>query len=104
MLLQRFLPLRQEVLDHDCECFKLGITTGEKLLEVQDKSTLIFTFCLVLSQLKGPFSGQHIWSCLGLDAQASGVFLPAFFNCVENDSVFPEPRRKPEVSKQSLGG
>jgi hypothetical protein len=24
--------------------------------------------------------------------------------CVENDSVFPEPRRKPEVSKQSFGG
>lgn len=60
--------LRQEVLDHNGQRFKLGVTTGKKLSEVQDESTLAFTFCLVLGQLKRSLGGQHIWSCLGLDA------------------------------------
>lgn len=73
--------LRLEVLDHNCQRFKLLVTAWQEFFELQDDSTLVLTFCFVLCQLSCfCASWMHICGGLGLYAWAFRTPLLALIN------------------------
>lgn len=72
------------------------------------ENSLLFVKPLTKASFLSNYVSIEIWEAFtGSSARPSPTQLWAAVcaqpTCVENDSAFPEPRRKPEVSQQSFG-
>lgn len=70
-----FFYLRLQVLDHNCQCFKLLVAAWQEFLQLQNDSTLVLTFCLVLCQLSC-FCARWMRICGGLCLYAWAFWTP----------------------------